>query len=437
MTRFIAILSLILLAAFPARAAVEIQEVTSPGGLKAWLVEEHSIPFTALEIRFRGGSALDAPGKRGAINLMTGLLEEGAADLDAQGFAAARESLAAHFSYRVYDDVLSISARFLSENRAEAIALLKTSIVQPNFDQVAVDRVREQVLSGIKSDATDPSSLAGLTFNRLAWGSHPYGSASDGTVENVTALSRDDIVDAHARVFGRDRVFISAVGDITASELGLLVDELLGDLPATGAPLADRADYLLSGGVKVLPFDTPQAVALFGHQGITRDDPDFIAAYILNEVFGGGGFESRLMEEVREKRGLTYGVSTFLAPMDSGELILGQVRSDNSRMAESIAVIRQEWAKIAEDGITEQELEDAKTFLTGSYALRFDGNAPIARIMVGMQMTDLPVDYIRTRNDLVRAITLEEINNVAARIFQPENLFFVVVGQPDGVEDEG
>ena len=434
MKRIVLFIFTVYMTILPAHAAVEVQEVTSPGGITAWLVEEHSIPFTALEIRFRGGSALDGDGKRGAINLMTGLLEEGAADLDAQAFSAARESLATDFTYRVYDDVLAISARFLTENRDEAVALLKTSIMEPTFDQVAIDRVREQILSSIKSDATDPSSIAGRTFNRLAWGDHPYGSSFDGTTESVKALTRDDIVDAHARVMGRDRIFVSAVGDISAGELGDLIDELLGNLPSAAAPLAERAEYSLNGGIEVVQFDTPQAIALFGHQGITRDDPDFMAAYILNEVFGGGGFDSRLMEEVREKRGLTYGVGTYLAPMDSGELILGQVRSDNSRMAESIEVIRNEWAKIAENGITAEELEDAKTFLTGAYPLRFDGNAPIAKIMVGMQMTDLPVDYLRTRNDQVMAITLEEINRVARRIYNPDELFFVVVGMPEGVE---
>ncbi len=418
----------------PVRAAVEVQELTSPGGINAWLVEERSIPFIALEIRFRGGSALDEPGKRGAISLMMATLEEGAAELDSQGFAAAREALAASFRFNVYDDVTTISARFLTENRDAAVALLKTALLEPRFDQVAIDRVRAQVLSIIKSDATDPSDIAGTNFDQLAWGDHPYASSRNGTLETVQGLSRQDMVDARARVFAQDQMYVSAVGDISAQELGLLLDELLGGLPQTGGPLAKTANYQLTSGTTVIPFDTPQSVALFGHQGIKRDDPDYMAAYVLNEVFGGGGFESRLMTEVREKRGLTYGVGTSLVPMDYGELILGQVRSDNASMAESIAVIRDEWAKIGETGLTAQELQDAKTYLTGAYALRFDGNAPIARIMVGMQMIGLPVDYIRTRNDLINALTLAEINRVARRIYQPENLHFVVVGQPDGVE---
>ncbi len=428
---------IILLAAclpVPAFSAVEVQDVASPGGIHAWLVEEHSIPFVALELRFRGGSALDAPGKRGAINLMTGLLEEGAGDLDAQGFAQARETLAARFRYRVFDDVLSISAQMLTENRDAAVALLKSSIMEPNFDQDAVDRVREQVLSGIRSDATDPASIAGDHFFLLTYGDHPYGSDRSCTLDSVAGLTRDDMIDAHARVLGRDRLFVSAVGDITADELGLMLDELLGDLPQTAAPLAERADYALSGGLTVVPFDTPQSVALFGHSGIKRDDPDYMAAYVVNEILGGSGVEARLKEEVREKRGLTYGVGSFLSPMEYGELVLGQVRSDNGKVAEAIEVIRDEWTRIARDGISAEELEDAKTYLTGAYALRFDGNAPIAKIMVGMQMTGLPIDYIRTRNDQIDALSLDEINRVAARLYDPDALHFVVVGQPEGLE---
>jgi len=433
MIRFISALLVAFWAALPAAAAIDIQQITSPSGIKAWLVEEHTIPFTALEIRFRGGAALDAPGKRGAINLMTGLLEEGAAGLDSQGFSQAREELAASFEYRAYDDAIAISAKFLTENRDKAVALLKTSIMQPRFGQTDIDRVRDQVLTGLKSDKTDPTTIAWQAFDRMAWGDHPYGSSRDGTEDSVKALTRDDIIAARTAVFANDRLYVSAVGDISAKDLGLLLDSLLGELPATAAPMPPRAHFGLTGGVTVIPFDTPQSVAVFGNQGIKRDDPDYMAAYIVNEVFGGSGLESRLMREVREKRGLTYGIGTYLLPMDSGELIAGQVRSDNNRMAESISVIRDEWAKIAADGITQTELDDVKTYLTGAYALRFDGNAPIAGIMVGMQMTDLTPDYVVNRNDQVMAVTLADVNRVAKRLYQPDNLRFVVVGQPDGL----
>lgn len=424
----------VVLLALPARAAVEIQEVTSPGGITAWLVEERTIPFAAIEIRFKGGGSLDAPGKRGATNLMMALLEEGAGDMDAQAFAAAREALAASYSFETFDDAVSISARFLTENRAEAVALLRKALVEPRFDEEAIERVRQQVLSNIRSDATDPNSIAALTFDALAFGDHPYGSSLDGTIDSVEALTRDDLVAAHDGVLALDRVYVGAVGDIGAEELAALLDELLGDLPAEGAPMPERADYLLSGGTTVVDFETPQSVALFGHQGIVRDDPDFFPAFVANQIFGGSGFQSRLTDEVREKRGLTYGIGSYLLPLDHAELILGQVASGNESMAQAIDLIRQEWARIAEEGVTEAELEAAKTYLTGAYPLRFDGNGPIARILVGMQIDGLPIDYIATRNDKVNAVTLEDIRRVAARIYRPEDLHFVVVGQPAGVE---
>ncbi len=422
------------LAAIPARAAVDIQEVTSPGGITAWLVEEHTIPFAAIEIRFRGGTSLDIPEKRGAINLMTALIEEGAADMNAQEFAAARESLAASFEFDSYDDAVSVSARFLTENRDEAVELLRKALVEPRFDEDAVERVRAQVLSMLRSDETDPNTIASRTFDEMAFGDHPYASSGEGTIETVTALTRDDILEAHERALARDRIYVGAVGDITPEDLGKLLDDLLGDLPAGGAPIPPTADVSIEGGITVVPFDTPQSVAIFGHEGIARDDPDFFPAYVANEIFGGSGRQSRLMEEVREKRGLTYGIGSYLLSMDLANLVLGQVASQNDKVAQAVDVVKNEWARIAEEGVSEEELESAKTYLTGAYPLRFDGNGPIARILVGMQMDGLPIDYIATRNDKVEAVTLDDIKRVAKRIYRPEDLHFVIVGQPEGIE---
>ncbi|OSQ53265.1 M16 family metallopeptidase [Marivita geojedonensis] len=431
---FGSLIAFLMLAAAPLRAEIDITEVTSPGGIDAWLVQEESIPFVALELRFKGGASLDLPGKRGATNLMVGLLEEGAGDLDARAFAEQAESLAASFEFDVGDDAVSISARFLTENRAAALALLRSAITQPRFDQDAIDRVKAQIVSVIRSDAQDPDTIVGREFDRMVFGDHPYGSALEGTEESVAALTRDDLIESHAGALARDRVYVGAAGDITADDLAAMLDTLLGDLPETGAAQPADVDVSTEAGVTVVPFDVPQSVAIFGHEGIARDDPDFFAAYVLNEILGGGGFEARLMEEVREKRGLTYGVYSYLVPKDHAALYLGRVSSANDRIAEAIKVIREEWTKMAENGVTEEELASAKTYLTGAYPLRFDGNGPIANILVGMQMDDLPVDYVNTRNEKVEAITLDDIKRVAARILKPEALRFVVVGQPEGLE---
>ena len=418
------------------RAEVAITEVTSPGGTDAWLVESPEIPFLALEIRIRGGANLDDPARRGATNLMMALLEEGAADMDAQAFQTAREELAAVFGFRAWDDSIAISAQVLTENRDDALDLLRLAMTEPRFDQAAIDRVRAQIIAGIESDALDPGSIASDRFYAAAFPGHPYGSSLSGTVDSVTALTRDDLLAAHRNAFVRDRIHVAAVGDITAAELGPLLDRLLGSLPAEGPPLPADAPFSLAGGITIVDFPSPQSTAIFGHAGIRRDDPDFFAAHVLNHILGGGGFESRLMQEVREKRGLTYGIGTYLVPRDHAAMILGSVASSNDTMAEAISVIRDEWARIAAEGVTEAELAAAKTYITGEYPLRFDGNAQIAEIMVGMQMIDLPPDYVINRNSYIEAVTREDIARVAAELLDADALHFTVVGQPTGLGGE-
>jgi zinc protease len=425
-----AVFAAVLALAVPAQAEIEIKEVTSPGGITAWLVEDHNIPFIALELQFLGGTSLEAPDKRGVVNLMTATLEEGAGEMDSRGFAEARDALAASFSFDAGTDSVGVSAQFLTENRDQAIDLLRQALVNPRFDQDAVDRVREQVLSNLRSNEKDPGTIASERFDALAFGDHPYGSTGDGTIQTVTALTRDDVVAAHKAALARDRIFVSAAGDITAEELGLLLDRLLGDLPATGAPQPADAPWLLTGGTTVVDFPTPQSTVFFGQEGIPRDDPDFFPAFVLNEVLGGGRFTARLMTEVREKRGLTYGIGTYIVNMDHADMLLGQFSASNDKVAEAIEVVKSEWGRIVSDGVTPEELEATKTYLTGSYPLRFDGNGPIASILVGMQMEGMPIDYVTTRNAKIEAVTMEDIKRVAARLFKPEALHFVVVGQP-------
>ena len=431
---FYSLVTVVTIIAAPLRADVDVQEVTSPLGFKAWLVEDHAIPFMALRLGFKGGASLDRAGKRGSVNLMMALLEEGTDDLDARGFAREVDELAASFTFDATGDSVSVSARMLSENRDAAIALLKGAVAAPNFDQVAIDRVKGQVLSILQSDLKDPNEIAQTAFNKAAFGDHPYGSTLSGTAVSIESLTRKDIQNAHRDTMARDRVFVSAVGDITAEDLGALMDTLLEDLPETGTAMPERVEFELKPGITVVPYETPQSVALFGHRGIKRDDPDFFAAFIASNILGGGGFNSRLMEEVRDKRGLTYGVYSFLSARDHAELVVGQVASANDRVGAAIDVIKDEWARLVNEGVSQEELDVTKTYLTGAYPLRFDGNGPIANILVGMQMQGLSKDYINTRNDNVNAVTLKEINRVIKDVYLPDDLHFTVVGKPEGLE---
>ena len=427
-------LSVLLLAALPARA-IDIQQVTSPQGIKAWLVEDHSIPFVAIEIAFRGGTSVDAPGKRGAVHLMTALLEEGAGERNAVAYAEAMEALAASAAFDVSDDAVMVGFRTLTENRDAAADLLADALARPRFDADAVERVRAQALSVIRSQDSDPGSIAAIEMAKRMWGDHPYGSPLTGTADSVSALTRDDLFAAHASVIARDRVIVSAAGDIDAQSLGLLLDRILGGLPAQAtAPLPPRPQLQLTGATTVIDWDSPQTVVRFAQTGLPLDDPDYFAAVVLNHILGGGGFSSRLMDEIREKRGLTYGVGTSLSNQVLGDSWGGGMATANDRTAEAVALVREIWGTIR-DGVTEQELADAKTYLTGEYPLRFDGNRRISGILTGMQLMDMPPDYINTRNDRVRAVTAEDVHRVAQRMLDPKALEFVLVGRPSGIDN--
>lgn len=426
-------LSLSLLLALPAQA-IDIQQVASPQGIPAWLVEDHSIPFVAIEIAFRGGASVDAPGKRGAIHLMTALLEEGAGDRDAVEFAEAMETLAASASFDVSDDAVMVGFRTLTENRDAAADLLADALARPRFDMDAVERVRAQALSVIRSQENDPGSIAATEMARRMWGDHPYGSPLTGSTESVSALMREDLLDAHARVIARDRVIVSAAGDIDAAALGLLVDRILGGLPAQAtAPLPTRPELQLTGATTVIDWDSPQTVVRFAQQGLPIDDPDYFAAVVLNHILGGGGFSSRLMDEIREKRGLTYGIGTSLSNQVLADSWGGGMATANDRTAEAVALLRETWARLR-DGVSEQELTDAKTYLTGEYPLRFDGNRRISGILAGMQLMGMTPDYINTRNARVEAVTAADVRRVAQRMLDPDALEFVLVGRPEGMD---
>lgn len=431
--RFAAALSLAGAFVLPAQAAIEITTVTSPGGIEAWLYEDHSIPILTIEASFLGGASLDPEGREGSASLMAALLGEGAGELDATGFAVAGEDLAARFGFSARRDEVALSATMLAESRDAAIELLRLALTAPRFDEAALERVRGQLLASIRSAETDPRSLASEAFYAAAFPGHPYARPVDGTLESMSALGVEEVRAAHEATLTRDRLRLAVVGAITPEELGPLLDRLFGALPASGPDLPAVAQPIISGETTVIDLDIPQSVVVFGQAGIPRDDPDFVPAFVLDHILGGGGFGSRLTEEMREKRGLTYGVYTYLVPGDFGALYMGSFSSANARIADALAILRAEWARMAEYGVTEAELANAKRYLTGAYPLRFDGNSRIADQLLGLQVSGLDIDYVNLRNDLVEAVTVEDIARVAGRLLRPDALTTVIVGRPERV----
>ncbi len=440
-TKQLAIAGAVTLGAFslltgePAQAATEIQEVTSPGGITAWLVEEHSLPFLVIDAAWEGGTLQDPEDKTGLAYMMAGLMNEGAGELDSQTFQSELERLAANISFRASRDRLSLSFKTLTENREEAVELLRLALSEPRFDQDPIEQIRGQLKVAILRDAESPDKIAADAWYSAALADHPYTRPSKGTLESIATIGREDLIAHRSRLLARDNVNIAVVGDITPEALGDLLDSVFGELPET-TPLQEVAVAAVNPAaqLEIIERNMPQSVVLFGHAGIAREDDDFIPAYVMNYILGGGGFSSRLMTEVREKRGLAYSVSTYLYPLRHAALFIGQVATENERVSESLDVIRAEIARLAADGVTDKELADAKTYLTGSYPLRFDTNDKIAGQLIAIQEADLGIDYITRRNGLIEAVTHDDIKRVAKRLLGSENLIVTVVGQPEGLQ---
>jgi zinc protease len=430
-------LFLILSLARPANA-MEIKQVKSPGGIEAWLVESHEVPLVALRFAFAGGSAQDPAGKPGVANFVSGMLDEGAGDLDSATFQERMEDIAMRMNFEDSRDTFYGSVETLTKNRDAAMQLVKLALTKPRFDQDAIERIRRQLLANLSYELRSPERLAARAWYETAFPGHAYGMPEKGTDASITSIVRDDLDNYCKRVFAKSNLKVVAVGDIDEASFAKLLDEVFGDLPEK-AQLQDVSDTEPGNGgrIEVLQMDVPQSVAVFGMGGLKRKDPDFMAGFVLNHIIGGGGFSAILMEEVREKRGLAYSVYSYLNPMDHSAIYLGSVATKNESIAESLDIIRRELKRIAENGVSEEDLKNAKSYLTGSYALRFDTNGKIASQLLGILVEDMGIDYVDKRNALIEALTVEDLKRAAARFLKPDDLIVVVVGKPEGLAPRG
>jgi zinc protease len=413
--------------------AMKIQTVKSPGGVEAWLVEEHGNPMMALKFAFEGGNAQDPAGKDGVANFLSAMLDEGAGDLDASEFQERMEEIAMRMHYEDSRDAFYGNFETLTQNRDKAVELLRLAVTKPRFDQDAVERIRKQLLANLVYADRDPEKLAAKEWFAVAFEGHSYGRPSQGTEATVKAITREDLEAYRKRTFAKDGLKVVAVGDITADELGKLLDRVFGDLPAHGDLIPVPLTKPVPGGrEKRIEMNVPQSVAMFGVGAMARKDPDFMTAFVLNQLIGGGGFASRLMEEVREKRGLAYSVYSYIQPFRHASVMTGGVATKTNAISQSLDVIRAELKRVAEEGPTPEEFENAKKYLIGSYALRFDTNSKIASQLLGLFEDGFGPDYVENRNAIIAAITLDDAKRVARRLLDTENLIVTIVGKPVG-----
>lgn len=420
-------------ATLPAASAMNIEKIVSPAGIEAWLVREQAVPLVTLNYSFHGGSTQDPAGKAGTANLAADLLDEGAGDLDGQTYHERLENHAIELSFQVGRDEFHGSLRSLNEHREEAFDLLRLALTAPRFEPDAVERVRRQEISGLQRETTNPNNIASRRWWATAFPDHPYGRESKGTLESVPSIGADDLRDYVRRVFARNELTISIVGDVDARTAGELIDRAFAKLPAKNdlKPVADATPASLGRRI-VVNLDVPQAVVTFGGLGLARNDPDFMAGYIVNHILGGGSFSSRLYKEVREKRGLAYGVSDSLVWFRRAAVVIGGTATRADRTGDALAIIEAETKRMAENGPTEDELAAAKSYLKGAYALSLDTSAKIAAQLTQIQLDHLGIDYMQRRSAMIDAVSIADARRVAKRLFGG-GMLVTVVGRPKGL----
>lgn len=414
--------------------ALTIEKVTSSSGIEAWLVEDHKNPIIAADFSFDTGGATDPVGKEGLATMVSGLLDEGAGDLDAQAFQGKLEDLAVGLTFAADDDTFSGRVKTLTDNRDEAFKLLHLALTKPRFDADAVARVRGQMLVGLQQQEQDPQALAGRAFAAAIFPNHPYGRLS--TEATLKAIAEGDLKGWIGGHLSRGKLVVSVVGDITPAQLSALLDQTFADLPAKTdlAPIPEAA-IPAKGSLKIIKKQIPQSVVNFGEQGVKRDDPDWYTAYVMNYILGGGSFSSRLMTEVRVKRGLAYGAYTGLEPYEHGGLVVGEVATRNEKAGESLKVIKDELRKMGSADVSVPELAQAKTYLNGSFPLQMDSTTAIAALLTVVQRDHLGIDYFDRRPTLINKVGAEDIRRVAGKLLDPDKLTVVIVGDPKGMTE--
>ncbi len=416
-------------AAQPA-AATTIERVVSPGGIEAWLVRDSSIPLIAMNFSFAGGSTEDPDTKSGTAYMVSSMLDEGAGPLDSRAYHQQLEDNAVELNFSVNHDYFQGSIKLLKERQDKSFELLRLALNEPKFEQDATVRVREQVMAALRRETTDPGSIATRAWWGTAFEGHPYARPNNGTLVSVPTITGDDMRDYARHVLTRGNLKVAAVGDIDAAALGKVLDTVFGALPASST-LRSIPDVAVhdTGRRIVSQLAVPQAVIRMGGTGVPRKDPDFMAAYLVNHILGGGSFTSRLYDQVREKRGLVYGVSSYMMNLRHAPLFMVSTQTSADQTREALELIEQEIAKMVADGPTEAELAKAKAYLKGAYALNFDTSTKIAAMLLQIQIDDVGIDYIDKRNGLIDAVTIDDAKRVAKRL-APTGLLTTVVGQP-------
>ncbi|MGI9399824.1 MAG: M16 family metallopeptidase [Rhizobiaceae bacterium] len=407
--------------------AITIQEVEGNSGIKAWLVEDYTVPIITISASFRGGATQDPDGKEGMASLLSTLFDEGAGPYDSKDFQARLEKLGVSLRYNDSRDGFRVSLRTLKSDLDNAVEMMQLSLSDLHFEEDSISRMREALKARILRRENNPSTKAGEAIRTSLFGEHPYSRSSRGTIDGLTAISRGDLVSHFKRLFAKNNLTVGIVGAVNSEEAADLLDEIFGGLPET-ADLnpVKRAEISFGEDIRIEE-ELPQSTITLALPGVPRSDPEFFAAYLMNQILGGGSFSSRLYNEVREKRGLAYSVYSSLTNYDNASFLSMGSKTKSDRADETLSIMRAEIERMANDGPTPEELESAKKYVIGSYAINnLDTTGKIARALVAMQEEDLGRDYIDRRTEFINSVTLEDVKAVAKRLLSQKPTIVVV-----------
>lgn len=414
-----------------AASARKVVEMTTPGGINAWLVEERSIPLVSIRFTLTGGALQDPDGREGLGGLMTSLLTEGGGDLNAEAYARQLADQGTQISVSIGRDQITGGFDSLKRRLDASAELLRIAIAAPRFDAEAIERVRRQRIADLENAENEPRSVAFNRWYAETYKGTPYGRPINGTPASLKPISRDDIEKQHKRLFTRDVLHVVIVGDIDRQTAARILDLIFAGLPANGTlPRVPNPEPRQLAKPIVITKELPLSTAAFGTPALQGDDPAFPALQVLNQIIGSGDFDSTLMDEIRVKRGLAYAVSTSLLNEPAAPVMLGGMSTKNENMAQAMGVLRDVLAGIAAKGPTPAQFENAKQFLTGSYVLDFDTNAKLAGSLLRIWGDGKRPQFIETRNATITRVTLDDVRRVARDMLAWDRFNVVIVGKP-------
>jgi len=416
----------------PASALLPIQYWQTAGGARVYFVENHDLPMLDLSVEFPAGAGYDRPAKAGAASMTQRLLRAGADKMTEEDVEQRLADVGAQLGGRFDNDRAGLSLRTLSSarERQQALDVFARVLRAPDFPRAVLEREKVRLIGSLKEADIRPETIVSRTFYRMAYGDHPYALRDSGEVETVKALTREDLVQFHRRHYVARYAVVALIGDVTRAEAEAIAEQVTGGLPKSSAeePVLPPVKGLASGATRSIPHHAAQAHIVIGAPGISRTDPDYIALFVGNFVLGGGGFVSRIMEEVRSKRGLAYSAASYFYPLQrEGPFVISmQTRRDQATQA--LEVAQATLAEFVKSGPSEEELAAAKRNIVNGFPLRIDSNRKIHEYLATIGFYRLPLTYLDDFVRNVQSVTAAEIRDAFQRRIRPDRMVTVVVG---------